>query len=129
MTRPQREARNRVEWVTFGVAAAIVAVIAMLMVVQSFGSFDPPAPVAEQSGPVRATAGHWYVPVDVTNDGDETAAEVQVVAELTIDGVTTTGDQVVDFLGGGEVAHLTFGFDADPANGELVIRVTGFAEP
>jgi len=129
MSRPPRPARNRVEWVTFGVAATIVAATATLMVVQSFGSFDPAAPVAEPAGAVRATEGHWYVPVDVTNTGDETAAEVQVTAELTIDGVTTTGDQVVDFLGGDEVAHLTFGFDDDPASGELVIRVTGFAEP
>ena len=129
MNRPQRTARNSVEWVTFGVAAAIVTAVAALMVVQSFGSDDPPAPVAEQAGAAHATAGVWYVPVDVTNTGDETASEVQVIAELTVDGETTTGDQVIDFLGGDEVTHLTFTFDDDPSDGELVVRVTGFAEP
>lgn len=127
--RPKRVARNRVEWTTFAIAAAVVLAIATAMVVQSFGSFDPAAPVAELVGATRNTDGHWFVPVDVTNHGDETAAQVQVTAELTIEGVTTTGDQVIDFLGGDEVVHLTFGFDDDPAGGELVVRVTGFSKP
>jgi uncharacterized protein (TIGR02588 family) len=36
---------------------------------------------------------------------------------------------VVDFLGGGESQKLTFVFSDDPADGELVISVTGYAEP
>ncbi|MEO6124375.1 MAG: TIGR02588 family protein [Ilumatobacteraceae bacterium] len=127
--RPKRVARNRVEWITFAVAAAIVVAIATLMVVQSFGPSDPPAPVAELAGEPRDVDGRWFVPVDVRNLGDETAAEVQVTAELTFDGVTSTGDQVIDFLGGDEVVHLTFGFDHDPARGKLVLRVTGFSQP
>jgi hypothetical protein len=53
----------------------------------------------------------------------------KVVAELTIDGATSSGDQVVDFLGGGESQELTFVFADDPADGELVINVTGYAKP
>ena len=49
--------------------------------------------------PARATGLH-HVDVVVTNEGDETAANVQVSAELTIDGEATTADQTIDFLAG-----------------------------
>lgn len=129
MSAARTTGRNVAEWVTFGVASAIIALVAGLMVVQSFGSSDPPAPVAERVGAVRDEGGHFFVPVDVTNRGDETAAAVQVIAELTVDGETTSGDQVIDFLGGSEVVHLTFAFDTDPSAGELVVSVTGFSDP
>jgi uncharacterized protein (TIGR02588 family) len=51
------------------------------------------------------------------------------MAELTFDGNTTSGDQVIEFLGGGETQKLTFAFSDDPADGELVIIVAGFAKP
>ncbi len=117
------------EWITFAVACLILAAVAGLIAVQSFGPSRPAAPVAEQAGSTRSQNGRFFVPVDVTNHGDETAAEVQVLAELTIDGDVTSGDQVIDFLAGGEVMHLVFSFDSDPAGGELALRVTGFSEP
>ena len=58
-----------------------------------------------------------------------TAANVQVLAELIIDGDELTGDQTIDFLSGGEDQHLSFIFDEDPASGELSVVVTGFAIP
>ena len=122
-------ARSAPEWITFIVACLIVSAIAGLMVVQAISSFDPAAPVAEQAGSVRNENGSFFVPVDVTNHGDETAVQVQVLAELTVDGEVTSGDQVIDFLAGDEVEHLTFVFDTDPADGELVVQVTGFSAP
>jgi len=121
--------RSAPEWITFIVACLVVAVVAGLMVVQALGSFDPPAPVAEQAGSVRNEKRSYFVPVDVTNHGDETAVQVQVLAELTVDGEVTSGDQVIDFLAGAEVEHLTFVFDTNPADGELVVQVTGFSAP
>ena len=125
----RRSSRSLAEWVIFGVACVVLVVVVGLMVKESFGSFDPPAPVAEVTGNVRSEGGHYFVDVDVTNRGDQTAAQVQVTAELTVDGETTTGDQVLDFLGGDEVAHVSFGFETDPAAGDLTVRVTGYSEP
>ena len=65
----------------------------------------------------------------VTNDGDATAADVQVTAELVVDGTTTTADQVIDFLPGGAEEELVFVFDDDPDAGELTVVVSGFSVP
>jgi uncharacterized protein (TIGR02588 family) len=112
-----------------GASAAILGVVVGLLVILAFRAADPAAPAAGTPGPARQEGGQFLVPVEIVNHGDLAAAEVQVVAELTIGGTTTTGDQVVDFLGGGETQQMTFVFADDPADGELVITVTGYADP
>lgn len=125
----QQATRSGPEWIIFAVSALILAVVVAALVVLAFRTADPARPAADQPGPARQVGEQFLVPVDIANHGDLGASEVQVVAELTIDGVTSSGDQVVDFLGGGEHQELTFVFSDDPADGELVITVTGFANP
>ncbi len=127
--RAQHAVRTRPEWVTFGVSALILVVVVGLLVVRAFHTDAAAAPVADRPGTVKEVSGQFFVPIEIVNRGDLGAAEVQVVAELTIDGQTTSSDQVVDFLGGGETQELTFVFAENPADGALVITVAGFAEP
>ena len=121
--------RTTAEWVTFAISCVVLLVVAGLVVLDMAGSNDPPAPTATQSGPVRASGNHFFVPVEVVNDGDATAANVQVTAELVIGGQSYSGDQTIDFLGGGAEAELAFAFDQDPTQGELDIRVSSYAVP
>jgi uncharacterized protein (TIGR02588 family) len=107
----------------------VLLVVAGLVVLDMVGSNHPPAPTASQAGPVRRAGDHFFVPVAVVNDGDATAANVQVTAELVIGTQSYSGDQTIDFLGGGERAELAFSFDEDPAKGELGIRVSSYAVP
>lgn len=65
----------------------------------------------------------------VALEGQSTAANVQVAAELVIEDETLAGDQTIDFLSGGETQHLSFVFDSDPATGDLSVAVTGYAVP
>jgi uncharacterized protein (TIGR02588 family) len=125
----QRATRSGPEWIIFAVSASILAVVVGVLVALAFRTADPATPAADQPGPARQVGEQFFVPVDIVNHGDLGASEVQVVAELTIDGDTSSGDQVVDFLGGGERQQLTFVFADDPADGELEITVTGYAEP
>jgi uncharacterized protein (TIGR02588 family) len=122
-------ARSGPEWIILGASASILAVVVGVLVVFAFRTAVPAMPAADPPGAARQVGEQFFVPVDIVNHGDLGAAEVQVMAELTIDGATSSGDQVVDFLGGGERQELTFVFDEDPADGELVISVTGYAEP
>jgi uncharacterized protein (TIGR02588 family) len=124
-----RPGRASAEWATFAVSSAIVLAVVVLLAAGLFGSEEPAAPVARQAGEARESAGAHFVPVDVTNHGDLTAADVQVVAELTVDGQVTDGEQVVDFLAGGETERLVFSFDQDPREGDLVVRVGGYRQP
>lgn len=136
MTRPtstkaraQHAVRTRPEWVAFGVSALILAVVVGLLVVRAFHTDAAAAPIADRPGAVQEVNGQFFVPVEIVNRGDLGAAQVQVVAELTIEGNTTSSDQTVDFLGGGETQALTFIFAENPAEGDLTISVASFAEP
>ena len=121
--------RNLAQWVSFAVASLVLAVVVGLVVVEAAGPNEPPTPVVHV-GEVREAAGRWFASVEVVNEGDLTAAEVQVEAELVVDGEPPEGgDQTLDFLAGHETRHLVFAFDHDPADGELTVVVTGFSDP
>jgi uncharacterized protein (TIGR02588 family) len=122
------EGRSAAEWTTFAVSCLILLAVVAVIGVQMFETPSPPAPVAT-AGEVHLVSGRHHVEVTVTNEGDETAANVQISAELVVDGEATTADQTVDFLAGSETVDLVFVFDDDPRAGELAVTVGGFALP
>lgn len=126
--RPRRGPRTGAEWVTFAVACAILAALAVVIIART-GDDDPAEPIAAQSGEITRSAAGFEVPVEVRNIGGLTASEVQVRAELTIDGEATEVDQLIDFLAGDDMEDVTFIFEDDPADGELVVGVTGYSTP
>jgi uncharacterized protein (TIGR02588 family) len=127
--------RSRPEWVTFVVSCAVLAVIVALIASQAVGAFRPATPVAERRGAVSRVEGRFVVPVMVTNLGDETAQNVQIVAEFQAGDIVETGDQSIDFLSGGEAVTVYFVFDNDPdalsqdGSTPLRIKVSGYTEP
>jgi uncharacterized protein (TIGR02588 family) len=124
----EREPRTTAEWFTLAGSCAVLGVVVVLIVVQLLSSRDPAAPVAVLEGTRRVGDVH-HVEVTVTNEGDDTAADIQVNADLTIDGEVVSADQVIDFLSGGEDEDLVFVFEDDPAEGELEVVVSGFSVP
>ncbi len=124
----ERDPRTAAEWTTLATASIVLAVLVGLIAAQLTSPRDPAAPVAELDGQ-HEEHGFHHVDVVVTNHGDETAANVQVTAELTIDGEVTEADQMIDFLAGGEEEELVFIFEDDPADGELRVSVSGFGVP
>ncbi|MGQ0434582.1 MAG: TIGR02588 family protein [Microthrixaceae bacterium] len=123
-----RGPRTGAEWVTFTIACALLVALAVVIVTRS-GDDAPAEPVASQTGSIIRSAAGYEVPVEVRNVGGRTAAEVQVRVELTIGGEVSESDQVVDFLAGDDSEDLTFVFEDDPADGELVVEVVGYATP
>lgn len=121
--------RTSAEWVTFGVSLAVLLVVIGLVVVQLRSEQTDAAPEAHRVGAVRVVGGQHLVDVTVTNEGDQTAANVQVGASLVVDGETVEADQTIDFLAGHETEDLVFVFDDAPSDGELTVAVTGFAVP
>lgn len=78
----------------------------------------------------RQVDGQRYVSAEVTNDGDETAEAVQVLAELSVDGeVVADGEQVVDFLSGGETQEVVFVFETVAPDAEILLRVASYSVP
>jgi uncharacterized protein (TIGR02588 family) len=123
-----RPPRSAAEWVSLVGAVAVVAAVVALILAQIPGEDRPAAPTATVDA-VQQVGDAFHVDVTVTNAGSRTAANVQVAAELTVGGEEQTGDQTIDFLSGGEDQRLSFVFDDDPADGELRVAITGYAEP
>jgi len=127
--QPERRGRRAPEWATFIGSCLILALVAVLVMSQLVGPHAPAAPRAVTTGEVRAVNGQQHVDVEVSNTGDETAANVQVSVEFVVDGETTEADQIVDFLAGGEKVTLVFLFDEAPFEGQLKVAVTGYTDP
>lgn len=124
----RRRPTSGAERVTFAVAAFIVLAVLGAILSQVVAPSDPPSPVVTLEA-VSERGGRYVVPVAITNEGDETAQDVQVTATLTTEAGETTSDQVVAFLAGGEEQQLEFVFVDDPADGELVVEVGSYHLP
>jgi uncharacterized protein (TIGR02588 family) len=129
---PEKPKRTVAEWITFGIASVILAVIVGLVIYIWMGEQNqqPPTIFAVSDGKIREAAGQFYVPFSVTNTGGGTVESVQVLAELRINGkVEESGEQQIDFLSGGEKEEGAFVFSRNPREGELVIRVASYKLP
>ncbi|MGF1500039.1 MAG: TIGR02588 family protein [Elainellaceae cyanobacterium] len=125
-------ARSPAEWLGFGIAAVILAGIISLVgyLWVSQDTQAPPRITVSNPDGIRREPGQFYVPFRITNQGGQTAASVQIVAELRVDGeVVEAGELYIDFLSSHEVAEGAFVFTQDPAMGELVLRVAGYTLP
>lgn len=106
----------------------MVVVVVALILAQIPGEDGPAAPsaVVEQ---VRQVDGVFHVDVTVRNEGDVTAAQVQIVAELVVGDTSYSGEQSIDFLSPGENDEVVFMFDHAPAEGDLHVRIASYAVP
>ncbi|MUG99014.1 TIGR02588 family protein [Scytonema sp. UIC 10036] len=127
----QQPKRSLAEWVTFGAASFILAVVVSLVCYTWLNDKqEPPVLSVSNKQAIRQVNGHFYVPFEVVNTGGETAESIQVVAELRMNGeVTETGDIQIDFLSTNETEKGAFIFSRDPRQGELIIRVASYKLP
>lgn len=128
----QQQKRTIAEWVTFSVASsiliAIVGLVSFTWIKQP--AQKPPVLVINNNKPLRKLNGQYYVPFEVVNRGGQTAASVQVKAELRINGkVEETGEQQIEFLSRKEKETGAFIFSQNPEEGELILRVASYKLP
>lgn len=89
----------------------------------------PPA-IALSLGEVRAAGAGWVAEVDVDNTGRQSAADVQVEAELTPPGdAPETASTTIAYVPGQASETVTLGFSTDPRAGALELTVRGWSEP
>ncbi len=123
--------RTGAEWTSFAVACTIIAALVGLLVWDLVANIPvEPAAFRVDTGTPRTEDGAHYVDVTVENTGDETAENVQVIAELSMGRtVVAESDQTLDLISGGGSRDLTFVFETDPSAGDLVVRVAGHEVP
>lgn len=124
----ERPPRSAAEWTTFAISVAIVLGLMVTILLEARETNQPARPVAS-IGTTERVGEAFHVTVKVENRGHLAAEQVQVLASLEIDGETTEGDQVVDFLAGQDEQELVFVFADDPEDGKLTAEVTGFTVP
>ncbi len=132
MNQQQEQKRTSAEWVTFSVASSIligvVGLVSFTWIEQS--PQKPPLLIVTNNQPLRKENGQYYIPFEVVNQGGETAASVQVIAELRINGeVEETGEQQIEFLSRSEKEAGAFIFTKNPQEGELILRVASYKLP
>ena len=120
--------RTRSESVTLWVCVALLTLVVGLILWQMPNEDSRPAPVASSEG-VERVGDEFHLTVLVTNLGGRTASNVQVNAELVVDGEATEGDQVIDFLAPGVESKVAFVFDDDPESGDLTVAVGSYTIP
>jgi uncharacterized protein (TIGR02588 family) len=126
------DGRSIAEWTTLGISIAIVAAILGLITFLYYRGTEE-APRIEASANLeglRHEQSGYYLPVEVTNEGDQTVEDVIVEAELdTGEGQPQTAEITVMFLAGGERATGTFVFEDDPSQGDLTVHATSYKNP
>lgn len=121
--------KNRLEWTVFGISLALILSVAGLLVYQEITGGDSPASLVARAGEARDTGDGYVVPVDVRNEGDTTAEEVQLEATLTwADGVER-GEAVLPLVPYRSDRRVWIAFSHDPRDGEIRVRVLGYREP
>lgn len=124
--------RSGAEWVTL--VLGLLIVVGVLGTVTWLGVTQSPRPVSI-SITTHVTeqhhfAGGYYLPVSVTNEGDEAAQELLLRATLTGPGLEREEVELtIQSLGGGQQADAMFVFRQDPAAGTLQILPMGFLVP
>ncbi len=126
----ERGERSPAEWVTFLVASAILLAVVGLVLYDWLGTPDILPQLNVTQGDIRTVGEQFYVPFTVENTGGDTAQNVQIVAELRVNGeMLEDGEQQIEFLSEGETEEGEFVFREDPQSGELTLRVASYTAP
>lgn len=121
--------KNTLEWTVFGLSLALIAGFVILLVHEHVEGDSRPPSIAVNTGDAVQTAGGYAVPVDVRNDGDTTAEDVQVEGSLTWEGGSERGEALLSFVPYRAQRRAWIAFSHDPRDGLLKVRVLGYREP
>ena len=123
--------RTAAEWVTFGVSLLMLLALVGLVIFLALTKGNRPSTIKIEPvlTEVRQADSVYYLPVNVTNDGDNAVGDVEVQLSLSSEGSEPeTIAFTVLFLAGGETQQEIVVFTNDPSKGELS-QVVGFSVP
>ncbi len=124
-----RSDRSVAEWTTLTIGALLIlGLVGLVTYLYVSGGNQPPAIVATPlDQEIRDEEGAYFLPIAVTNRGDQTAEDVMIQAELAVgQEAPEMSGFTIDFLAGGETEEGTVVFFTDPLAGELTVDVASF---
>jgi uncharacterized protein (TIGR02588 family) len=124
----QRKGHSPAEWITLLISALLIAavVVAVGYFTLTRGDLPPTFRAEPQLTDTRTASGQFYLPVSVTNSGDEPAQEVRVRVELQSGETTETATFTLELLAPGASEEGVAVFAHDPADGEVRAVVESF---
>ena len=118
------------EWIAASVGACLLVGTLATLVYDTVSTTASPPDLHVEVITVATTSAGYRVDVRVRNAGTQTAAEVQVRAEVSVDGsAVETADAVIDYVAGGASATAGLLFAKDPRAGDLSVRAVGYRAP
>jgi uncharacterized protein (TIGR02588 family) len=126
MNIPQK---NWLEWTIFAAGLTLVVGVLAFLIYDAMTLGDTPPAMQLQVGAPAQQAGHFVVPVAVTNNGDQTAEGVLVEVTLEYGTEQEQAQFEVAFLPRGATGEGWAAFETDPSTGQLKARVIGYATP
>ena len=123
-----RQGHSPAEWVTLILSSLLIAgvVVAVGYLTLTRGDAPPSFTAEPQPAETRGDPGVFYVPVTVTNTGDEPAQQIQVRVELQSGEQTETAVFTIELLAVGESEEGTAVFQSDPSQGRVTAVVESF---
>ena len=126
---PAYRGHSVAEWSTLTISALLIlGLVGLVTYLSVSGGHQPPriaaTPVMRE---IRYEEERYFLPIMVTNHGDEAAQEVRIRADLvTSDETSETAEFTIDILAGGETAEGTVVVAMDPAATLLTVAVESF---
>ncbi len=127
-TTGQRQGHSPAEWITLLISgmliAAVVAAVGYFTLTR--GDLPPTFRTEPQGAETRPGSNQYYLPVTVTNTGDEPAQDVRVRVELQTGETTETAIFTLELLAPGGSEQGVAVFMHDPSAGEVRAVVESF---
>ncbi|MBA2432150.1 MAG: hypothetical protein H0V56_08550 [Chthoniobacterales bacterium] len=125
----KRVKKNWLEWTVFALSALLIAGVLGFLIYESATIGQSPPDIHVRLGHPEARSGHFAVPMEILNTGDQTAEGVNIEVVLRAGGREETGNFEIQFLPrrGSREAWVTF--KTDPRTGTMEARVLGYEKP
>ena len=124
----ERHGHSPAEWITLLISGLLIAavVVAVGYFELTGGDLPPTFQTEAQKAETRSGSDQFYLPVTVTNTGDEAAQEVRVRVELQTGENTETAVFTLELVAPGASDQGVAVFTHDPSAGEVRAVVESF---
>ena len=122
--------KHPLEWTVFGISLVLVLGLIGFLIYDAATGGNAPPELVVRLGRAERNAGGYAVPVEVHNQGDETAEGVHVEVALEIPGQEPErADLEIAFVPRQSLRRAWVTFPVNPAAGRLTGRVLGYEVP
>jgi uncharacterized protein (TIGR02588 family) len=119
--------RTRAEWVSLIISILLLAGVVGMVVSLWLSSSNRPARFRVDRGAIRNEAGHYYLPIRITNEGGTTGAQVTVEGKIKGAEGEESASTTFDFIPARSSAEGILIFSGEPGSAE--VRVTSYQQP